>query len=275
MSTTALFKHIQAQKSYLCVGLDIDLDKVPQHLLKAEDPIFEFAKAIIDATAPYAVAFKPNFAFFETYGVSGWQALEKTIRYIKTNYPKHFAIADAKRGDIGNTATRYAKAFFEQMNFDAVTIAPYMGRDAVEPFLAFDGKYGILLALTSNPGAADFQKKTLDGKPLFTQVLATASSWDNAHNLMYVVGATQAEALHQIRAIVPNAFLLVPGVGAQGGDLNHVFAQGHNAQCGLLVNASRSIIYAGSDEQFASAAAQQALQLQQQMEVHLTENNLI
>jgi orotidine-5'-phosphate decarboxylase len=266
MTVQKLTTQILQKKSFLCVGLDVDLEKMPAHLLKEEDPIFAFAKAIIDATHDLCVAYKPNTAFFEAYGVTGWIALEKTIKYLNENYPDHFTIADAKRGDIGNTSTRYAKAFYEDLNFDSVTIAPYMGKDSVEPFLAFENKFAILLALTSNQGAFDFQTKSIDGKPLYQEVLKTASQYKNSDRLMYVVGATKAEYLKEIREIVPNAFLLVPGVGAQGGSLEEVVKYGKNDQIGLLVNSSRGIIYASKEKDFADAARAKAMELQQQME---------
>ena len=265
MQLTDLTKHIKTKKSFLCVGLDVDLEKIPPHLLPEEDPMFAFAKAIIDATHDLCVAYKPNTAFFEAYGVKGWQSLEKIIQYLNTNYPDHFTIADAKRGDIGNTSTRYAKAFFEDLNFDSVTIAPYMGKDSVEPFLEFDNKFAILLALTSNAGAFDFQTKTADGLPVYQQVLNTASQYKNSERLMYVVGATKAEYLKDIRNIVPDAFLLVPGVGAQGGSLEEVYKHGANHQVGLLVNSSRGIIYASQNLDFAKAARAKALEIQVEM----------
>ncbi|GAK93315.1 orotidine 5'-phosphate decarboxylase [Nonlabens ulvanivorans] len=265
MTLQKLTQQIHDKKSFLCVGLDVDLEKIPAHLLQEEDPIFAFAKAIIDATHDLCVAYKPNTAFFEAYGVKGWQALEKTIQYLNKNYPDHFTIADAKRGDIGNTSTRYAKAFYEDLNFDSVTIAPYMGKDSVEPFLAFEDKFAILLALTSNGGSADFQTKSVDGKPLYQEVLRTASQYKNSERLMYVVGATKAEYLSDIRAIVPDAFLLVPGVGAQGGSLSEVVKYGKNDQIGLLVNSSRGIIYASQGTDFAQEAREKAIDLQQQM----------
>jgi orotidine-5'-phosphate decarboxylase len=265
MNATFIYQQIKTKKSFLCVGLDIDLEKIPPHLRQDEDPMFAFAKAIIDATHDLCVAYKPNTAFFEAYGVQGWQSLEKVINYLNKNYPDHFTIADAKRGDIGNTSTRYAKAFFEDLNFDSVTIAPYMGKDSVEPFLAFEGKFAILLALTSNEGAFDFQTQTVDGKPLYQQVLKTASLYKNSDRLMYVVGATKAEYLKEIRQIVPNAFLLVPGVGAQGGSLEEVYKYGANDQVGLLVNSSRGIIYASQGTDFAQAAREKAMELRDQM----------
>ena len=265
MTTTQLIAEIHKKKSFLCIGLDVDLQKIPKHLLETDDPIFEFNKAIIDATHHLAVAYKPNTAFYEAYGIKGWQALEKTIHYLNTNHPEIFTIADAKRGDIGNTSTMYAKAFFEDLAFDSVTVAPYMGKDSVEPFLAFEGKHTILLALTSNEGAFDFQTKTIDDKEVYKHVLETSKSWKNSENLMYVVGATKASFLGEIRAIVPESFLLVPGVGAQGGNLQDVCKYGMTANVGLLINSSRGIIYASQEADFASAAAKKAAELQQQM----------
>jgi len=265
MTRAALVEQIRKKQSFLCVGLDINPEKFPEHNHTTKAPLFTFGKAIVDATAPYAVAFKPNMAFFESYGSSGWKSLEQLMEYIHTNYPEIFTIADAKRGDIGNTATRYAKAFFEQMSFDAITVAPYMGRDSVEPFLAFKEKHTVLLGLTSNPGAQDFQYRSHQGVPLFQEVLSKAQEWEGSERLMFVVGATRAEALSQIRQTVPEAFLLVPGVGAQGGSLEEVAAHGLNAQCGLLVNSSRGIIYSDATENFAKGAANQAQALQQQM----------
>jgi len=269
MTTTQLTKQIHKKKSFLCIGLDVDLDKIPKHLLKEDDPIFAFNKAIIDATHHLCVAFKPNTAFYEAYGIKGWQSLEKTITYLNENYPEIYTIADAKRGDIGNTSTMYAKAFFEDLGFDSVTVAPYMGKDSVEPFLAFKDKHTILLALTSNQGAFDFQTKTIDGVELYKQVLETSKSWNNSENLMYVVGATKAEFLADIRKIIPESFLLVPGVGAQGGNLQDVCKYGMNDSVGLLINSSRGIIYASKDEYFAQAAAKKAEELQLQMAVEL------
>ena len=272
MNKQALINQIQQKKSFLCIGLDVDLAKIPSHLLAEEDPIFEFNKQLIDATHHLAVAYKPNTAFYEAYGIKGWQALEKTINHINTNYPEIFTIADAKRGDIGNTSTMYAKAFFEDLNFDSVTVAPYMGSDSVEPFLAFENKTTILLALTSNKGGLDFQGLKTSNSELYKEVLKTALTWKNSKNLMFVVGATKAEYFSEIRKIVPNHFLLVPGVGAQGGNLQDVCKYGLNKDCGLLINSSRGIIYAGNDENFAKAAQKEALKLQQQMEVILNEN---
>lgn len=266
MTTQQLIEQINAKKSFLCVGLDVDLNKIPQHLLATEDPIFEFNKAIIDATHDVCVSYKPNTAFYEAYGLKGWQALQKTIDYINTNYPEIFTIADAKRGDIGNTSTMYAKAFFEDLAFDSVTVAPYMGKDSVEPFLAFEDKHTILLALTSNQGAFDFQTLEANGKELYKNVLETSKTWQNAHNLMYVVGATKAEYFTAIRKIVPDSFLLVPGVGAQGGSLQDVCQYGMNKNVGLLINSSRGIIYASNGTDFAEKARAEALKLQQEME---------
>jgi orotidine-5'-phosphate decarboxylase len=265
MTTQFLVEQIRKKESFLCIGLDTDLDKVPKHLLKEGDPIFAFNKAIIDATHHLCVAYKPNTAFYEAYGIKGWQALEKTIHYLNKNYPEIFTIADAKRGDIGNTSTRYAKAFFEDLGFDSVTIAPYMGRDSVEPFLAFKDKHTILLALTSNMGAFDFQTKMVEGKELYKEVLEISKSYKNSENLMYVVGATKATYLTEIRNIVPDSFLLVPGVGAQGGSLAEVCKYGMSNNVGLLVNSSRGIIYASDQENFAQASAEKAKELQQQM----------
>lgn len=269
MTTQQLTDQIIKKKSFLCIGLDVDLNKIPKHLLETEDPIFQFNKAIIDATHHLCVAYKPNTAFYEAYGLKGWKALEKTIKYLNKNHPEIFTIADAKRGDIGNTSTMYAKAFFEDLAFDSVTVAPYMGKDSVEPFLAFNNKHTIMLALTSNQGAFDFQTKQVDGKELYKQVLETSKTWQNSENLMYVVGATKAEYFTEIRKIVPNSFLLVPGVGAQGGNLQDVCKYGMSDNVGLLINSSRGIIYASNNIDFAQAAADSAKALQEQMEVVL------
>ncbi|APY10142.1 orotidine-5'-phosphate decarboxylase [Seonamhaeicola sp. S2-3] len=270
MTTSQLVSEIKKKQSFLCIGLDVDLDKIPQHLLKEEDPIFAFNKAIIDATHHLCVAYKPNTAFYEAYGLKGWKALEKTINYLNEKHPEIFTIADAKRGDIGNTSTMYAKAFFEDLAFDSVTVAPYMGKDSVEPFLAFKTKHTILLALTSNQGAFDFQTKAVNDKELYKQVLETSKTWNNSENLMYVVGATKAEYLADIRKIIPHSFLLVPGVGAQGGNLQDVCKYGMSDNVGLLINSSRGIIYASNNIDFAQAAALKAEELQQQMKVELT-----
>ncbi|MFS4493857.1 orotidine-5'-phosphate decarboxylase [Maribacter sp. 2308TA10-17] len=265
MTTEELVQQIHKKQSFLCIGLDTDLEKIPAHLLEEEDPIFAFNKAIIDATHHLCVAYKPNTAFYEAYGIKGWQALEKTIQYLNTNHPEIFTIADAKRGDIGNTSTRYAKAFFEDLEFDSVTIAPYMGKDSVEPFLAFKNKHTILLALTSNQGAYDYQTKMLDGQELYKTVLETSQAYEGAENLMYVVGATKASFLKEIRELVPDNFLLVPGVGAQGGSLEEVCKYGKNNQVGLLINSSRGIIYSSDNRDFAEAAAESAKKIQVQM----------
>ncbi|WP_091257207.1 orotidine-5'-phosphate decarboxylase [Flavobacterium omnivorum] len=271
MTTQQLIDQIKIKKSFLTIGLDVDLEKIPSHLLALEDPIFEFNKAIIDATHDVAVSYKPNTAFYEAYGIKGWMSLQKTINYLNENYPEIFTIADAKRGDIGNTSSMYAKAFFEDLNFDSVTVAPYMGKDSVEPFLAFKNKHTIMLALTSNEGAFDFQTlitnpEVAGGKELYKQVLETSKSWKNSKNLMYVVGATKAEYFTEIRKIVPLSFLLVPGVGAQGGSLAEVCKYGMNANVGLLVNSSRAIIYASNGTDFAQKARAEAFKMQQEME---------
>lgn len=269
MTKQELIEQIQLKKSFLCIGLDVDLNKIPTFLLDFEDPIFEFNKRIIDATHHLAVAYKPNTAFYEAYGIKGWASLEKTIQYLNENYPEVFTIADAKRGDIGNTSTMYAKAFFEDLNFDSVTVAPYMGSDSVEPFLAFDNKFTIMLALTSNKGGLDFQGLETENDTLYKEVLKTSLSWKNNEQLMYVVGATKAEYFKGIREIVPNHFLLVPGVGAQGGNLQDVCKYGITQDVGLLINSSRGIIYAGNDENFDQVAGEKALELQQEMAVIL------
>lgn len=266
MTTQQLLSEIRKKQSFLCIGLDPDIEKLPQHLLADEDPIFAFNKAIIDATHDLCVAYKPNIAFYEAYGLKGWVSLQKTIAYLNEKHPGIFTIADAKRGDIGNTSTMYAKAFFEDLKFDSVTIAPYMGKDSVEPFLAFEDKHTILLALTSNAGAFDFQTKIVEGKELYKQVLETSKGWKNSQNLMYVVGATKAEYLAEIRRIIPDSFLLVPGVGAQGGSLLEVCRYGMTANVGLLVNSARAIIYASSGTDFPQKARQEALAIQQQMQ---------
>ena len=255
MTIQSLVTEIYQKKSFLCIGLDVDLKKIPVHLLTNEDPIFEFCKKIIDATHNYVVAYKPNIAFFEVYGASGIKSLEKIIFYLNEKYPQIFTIADAKRGDIGNTSQRYAQTYFETYNFDAITLSPYMGEDAIQPFLQYPDKYAILLALTSNQGAEDFQKQKLEGgEPLFKKVISISQKWQNAKNLMYVVGATQTESLKSIRQLVPKAFLLIPGLGEQGGNLDKIMRYGGNENIGLLVNASRSIIYATKDKNFDKAA---------------------
>ena len=266
MNRQQLINEIFTKKSFLCVGLDTDINKIPEHLKKEEDSIFAFNKAIIDATAPYCVAYKPNLAFYECYGLKGMIAFEKTIKYLKENHPNHFIIADAKRGDIGNTSKMYAQTFFEEYNLDSVTVAPYMGEDSVKPFLEYDGKWVILLALTSNKGSHDFQlTEDKQGERLFEKVLEKSQEWGTTENLMYVVGATQGKMFEDIRRIAPNHFLLVPGVGAQGGSLQEVCKYGMTKDCGLLVNSSRGIIYASKDEDFAEIAAQKAKELQLEM----------
>ena len=258
------------KKSFLCVGLDTDTKKIPQHLLNEEDPIFAFNKAIIDATAPYCVSYKPNLAFYEAFGIKGMMAFEKTINYLKENYPNHFIIADAKRGDIGNTSAMYARTFFEEYNIDALTVAPYMGEDSVTPFLGYQDKWVVLLALTSNKGSHDFQLTAdTEGERLFEKVLRRSQEWGNDENMMYVVGATQGAMFADIRKLAPNHFLLVPGVGAQGGSLQEVCKYGMIKDCGLLVNSSRGIIYASNQEDFAKVAAQKAKELQQEMPAEL------
>lgn len=266
MTREELIKQIHAKQSFLCVGLDTDIKKIPQHLLQADDPIFEFNKAIIDATAPYCVAYKPNLAFYESLGVKGLLAFERTVAYLNENYPEQFVIADAKRGDIGNTSQMYARTFFETYNLDALTVAPYMGEDSVMPFLAYEGKWVILLALTSNEGSHDFQlMEDAQGVRLFEHVLTKSQTWGNADNMMYVVGATQGEAFKDIRRHAPNHFLLVPGIGAQGGSLHDVCQYGMNKDCGLLVNSSRGIIYASNGADFAEVAAEKAREVQEEM----------
>lgn len=270
MNSSELVNQIKTKRSFLCVGLDTDLKKIPEHLLKEEDPIFAFNKAIIDATADYCVSYKPNLAFYEAFGVKGLISFEKTIKYLKENYPNHFIVADAKRGDIGNTSAMYARTFFEEYDVDSLTVAPYMGEDSVTPFLGYQDKWVILLALTSNKGSHDFQlTEDVNGERLFEKVLHTSQNWGNADNMMYVVGATQGRMFEDIRKIVPNHFLLVPGVGAQGGSLEEVCKYGMNKDCGLLVNSSRGIIYASKGEDFAEQAAKNAKELQQQMDKEL------
>lgn len=276
MTAKQLFEQIQRKKSFLCVGLDTDIDKIPPHLQSNSDAVFLFNKAIIDATAPYTVSYKPNLAFYEVLGEKGWAALAKTVSYIRQNYPEMFIIADAKRGDIGNTSDMYAQTFFNSFDFDAVTLSPYMGEDTVKPFYQFKNKWAVLLALTSNPSAYNFQMiEDKQGKRLFENVIETSKQWGNADNTMYVVGATKAEMLADVRKIIPNHFLLIPGVGAQGGSLTEVSKYGMNNQCGLLVNSSRAIIYADKTENFAQIAAQKAHEVQREMEMLLIENKLL
>jgi len=277
MNQQELFEQIQKKRSFLCVGLDTDIQKIPEHLLERSDPLFSFNKDIIDATAEFTVAYKPNLAFYESLGSKGMISLEQTVSYVKSKYPNIFVIADAKRGDIGNTSNLYARAFFGKQKYDAVTVAPYMGEDSVKPFMTYENKWVILLALTSNKGASDFQflKDEKNGDQLFETVLKTSQNWGTTENMMYVVGATKAEKLKEIREIVPNHFLLVPGVGAQGGSLQEVAQNGMNSKCGLLVNSSRGIIYASTDVDFAEMAGKAAKAVQQEMEVLLKEGGLI
>ena len=271
MTRKELIQQIRQKRSFLCVGLDTDPKKMPHCVFDLHDPVFEFNKAIIDATAPYCVAYKPNLAFYEAYGVSGMESCVKTVGYLKENDPHHLLIADAKRGDIGNTSQMYARTFFEEYDVDALTVAPYMGEDSVMPFLSYEGKWVIVLALTSNKGSQDFQLTTdSDGERLFEKVLRVSQQWGTEDNMMYVVGATQGRMFEDIRKIVPHHFLLVPGVGAQGGSLQEVCRYGMTADCGLLVNSSRGIIYASQGEDFATAAATAAHDLQQQMAAELT-----
>ncbi len=277
MNQQELFEQIQKKRSFLCVGLDTDVLLIPEYLIHTSDPVFNFNREIVDATAKYAVAYKPNLAFYESLGAEGLESLEKTVNYVRSNYPEIFLIADAKRGDIGNTSNLYARAFFEKLDFDAVTVAPYMGEDSVKPFMTYPGKWVILLALTSNKGAADFQylKDENSGNLLFESVLKTSQKWGNTGNMMYVVGATKAEKLKEIRQIVPDHFLLVPGVGAQGGSLHEVAENGMNSRCGLLVNSSRGIIYASNGEDFAEKAGEAAKEVQVEMEILLKKAGMI
>lgn len=270
MNRQQLIQQIKEKRSFLCVGLDTDINKIPEHLRNNEDSIFDFNKAIIDATAPYCVCYKPNLAFYEAFGSKGIISFEKTIEYLKTNYPNHFIIADAKRGDIGNTSSMYARTFFDEYDLDALTVAPYMGEDSVTPFLQYEGKWVVLLALTSNKGSHDFQlTESADGERLFEKVLKRSQQWGNSENMMYVVGATQGEMFADIRRIAPDHFLLVPGVGAQGGSLQQVCKYGMNKDCGLLVNSSRGIIYASQGTDFAEKAAAKAKELQEEMAAEL------
>ncbi len=278
MTRAELFENIQRKQSFLCVGLDTDVTKIPEHLFdESDDAIFAFNKAIIDATADLCVAYKPNLAFYESIGLEGWEILDRTVEYIRTNYPDQFIIADAKRGDIGNTSALYARAFFGNMDFDSVTVAPYMGEDSVKPFLTYENKWVTLLALTSNKGAYDFQlmRDAESGERLFEKVLRTSQTWGNADNMMYVVGATKASMLTDVRAIVPDHFLLVPGIGAQGGSLQEVCEYGLNDHCGLLVNSSRAIIYADNTPAYAEAARKEAQRVQQEMAAVLKTKGLV
>lgn len=273
MTKQELFQNIKNKKSFLCVGLDTDVSKIPQYLFEdSDDPIFEFNKQVIDATADLCVAYKPNLAFYESIGLEGWDALGRTVEYIRTRYPDQFIIADAKRGDIGNTSAMYARTFFGNMDFDAVTVAPYMGKDSVSPFLTYENKWVIVLALTSNKGASDFQFMEENGEKLFEKVLKTSKAWGTDENMMYVVGATKAEMLADIRNIIPTHFLLVPGIGAQGGSLQEVAKHGLNDECGLLVNSSRQIIYASSGRNFAEKAREEAMKVQREMSSLISNN---
>lgn len=277
MKKEDLLNQIKSKKSFLCIGLDTDIKKIPKFLLDSDDPIFNFNKKIIDATNKYCIAYKPNIAFYESQGLKGWEALEKTIDYINTNYPEIFTIADAKRGDIGNTSSMYAKAYFETLNFDSITISPYMGKDSVEPFLEYKNKHTILLVLTSNIGAFDFQTKNVgkNSNQLYEEVIKTSTSWKNSDQLMYVIGATKATYLKKIRKIIPNNFLLIPGIGAQGGNLNDVCDNGMNQEVGLLINSSRSIIYASNETNFDLISAKNAQEIQSKMEDILTKKGFI
>jgi len=275
MDYLKLFENIVAKHSFLCVGLDSHIEKIPSFLMKGKDPVFEFNKRIIDATHEYTVAYKPNVAFYECYGEAGWSSLGSTVKYIKSTYPDIFVIADAKRGDIGNTSKMYAKAFLENMPFDAITVAPYMGEDSVKPFLSWPDKWAVILALTSNRGADNFQYHNDDGIRLFERVLTVSKEWGTINNMMYVVGATRAEMLKEIRSIIPDHFLLVPGIGAQGGSLKEVARYGMNKKCGLLVNSSRGIIFADNSERFDEVAGEKAREIQIEMEMYLSERSLV
>jgi len=275
MNQEVIFEQIKEKRSFLCVGLDVDLDKIPRHLLSDADPIFSFCKAIIDSTASYTIAYKPNIAFFESYGSKGWKSLEKVSNYLSSNYPNIFTIADAKRADIGNTASSYAKAFFENLSFDSITLSPYMGKDSVEPFLKYKNKYAILLTLTSNEGAEDFQFFESSGTPLYERVIQVSKTWKNSERIMYVVGATKVNYLKKIRKILPDSFLLIPGVGAQGGNLAEVAFSGMNDQCGLIVNSSRQILYTNQGLGFDISAKNEAKKLQKVMEQELIKKGII
>lgn len=275
MNSDKIFGNIRKKSSFLCVGLDSDIEKIPQFLMEKDDPVFEFNRRIIDATQRYAVAYKPNLAFYESRGAEGLNSLTRTARYIREKYPDIFLIADAKRGDIGNTSKMYAKAFFGEGLFDAVTVAPYMGEDSVSPFLTYEDRYVVILALTSNKGADDFQYHSEKGIPLFSRVLEKSKEWGDVNNTMFVVGATRAEMLEDVRKIVPDHFLLIPGIGAQGGSLEEVVKYGINSRCGLLVNSSRGIIFAGNGPDFDQVAAEKAAMLQEEMKGHLMASGLV
>ena len=275
MEVLEIVNQIKSKRSFLCVGLDVDLDKIPKFLLDRDNPIFEFNKSIIDSTNMHCIAYKLNIAFYEAYGIKGWKALEKTINYINNNYPEIFTIADAKRGDIGNTSKMYAKSFFEQLNFDSITVNPYMGRDSVEPFLEYKDKNTIILGLTSNEGSKDLQLIPSANEYVFMDLIKSSKTWNNSKNLMYVIGATKTEYLEEIRKIIPDNFLLIPGVGAQGGNLKEVCKKTINQNVGIIINSSRGIIYSGNDENFDQAAAKQAVILKNQMEEILIDSKLI
>ena len=275
MEVLKIVNQIKSKRSFLCVGLDVDLDKIPKFLLDRDNPIFEFNKSIIDSTHMHCIAYKLNIAFYEAYGIKGWKALEKTINYINNNYPEIFTIADAKRGDIGNTSKMYAKSFFEQLNFDSITVNPYMGRDSVEPFLEYKDKNTIILGLTSNEGSKDLQLIPSANEYVFMDLIKSSKTWNNSKNLMYVIGATKTEYLEEIRKIIPDNFLLIPGVGAQGGNLKEVCKKTINQNVGVIINSSRGIIYSGNDENFDQAAAKQAMNLKNQMEEILIDSKLI
>ena len=275
MKLISLIEQIKLKKSYLCVGIDPDLEKIPKHIRNQEDPIYSFSKSIIDSTVKFAVAFKFNIAFFEAYGIKGFISMEKLIKYVKNKYPNIFTIADAKRGDIGNSSDRYAKAFFENFGFDSITVSPYMGRDSIEPFLSFENRHTIILALTSNSGAEDFQFISSEGKKVYEHVIDESKKWRGNENIMYVVGATKARYIEKIRKLTPDTFLLIPGIGAQGGSLEEVSSLGINKNIGILINSSRAIIYASSDEDFAKKAAEEAKNIQIRMEVILKEKSII
>jgi len=275
MEVLEIVNQIKSKRSFLCVGLDVDLDKIPKFLLDRDNPIFEFNKSIIDSTHMHCIAYKLNIAFYEAYGIKGWKALEKTINYINNNYPEIFTIADAKRGDIGNTSKMYAKSFFEKLNFDSITVNPYMGRDSVEPFLEYKDKNTIILGLTSNEGSKDLQLIPSANEYVFMDLIKSSKTWNNSKNLMYVIGATKTEYLEEIRKIIPDNFLLIPGVGAQGGNLKEVCKKTINQNVGVIINSSRGIIYSGNDENFDQAAAKQAMNLKNQMEEILIDSKLI
>lgn len=275
MTHSDLFENIRKKKSFLCVGLDTEAEKLPRAVMSEKDPVYAFNRRIIDATHSYVVAYKPNVAFYESDGAKGWETLEKTVNYIKENYPDIFVIADAKRGDIGNTSRMYAKAFLENLPFDAVTVVPYMGEDSITPFLSVPGKWAVILAITSNKGSADFQYHNEDGIKLFERVISVSKKWGTIDNTMFVVGATKPEMLREVRKIVPDHFLLVPGVGTQGGSLEEVAKYGMNNKCGLLVNSSRAIIFADSSPDFDKTAGEKALELQEEMERYLAQKKLI